>query len=566
MDLEIRAERLAIAGGTGNGMTINGTIPGPLIELYEGHEALLRVTNHLPEDSSIHWHGILLPFQVDGVPGVSFPGIAPGDTFEASFPVRQSGTYWYHSHSGLQEQSGVFGPLVVHPAKPDPFRYDRDYVVILSDWTFEDPYRVLAKLKKVSDYYNFQRRTVADFVRDVSGTGLVDTVRDRLSWGAMRMNPTDILDVTGYAYTYLLNGAHPDGNWTGLFAPGERIRLRFINGSAMTYFNVRIPDLPMTLVAADGPLVEPFEIEEFQIGVAETYDVVIEPQDRAYTIFAESMDRSGYARGTLAPREGMTAEVPALRERPLRTMVDMGMDMGMAMGTQMEKDETAAPLVAGHGGHEDAAPTHPGHRPGMRMPPSEADESRHGAMGAAGPVVARHAPGGHGPGNASVADVQRNRLGEPGAGLAEVDHRVLVYQDLRSLQPRADATKAPDREIELHLTGNMERFMWSFDGLKFSEVDGPIELQYGERVRLILVNDTMMEHPIHLHGMFMELDNGHGERMPLKHTISVKGGERLSVLVDAIEPGPWAFHCHLLYHMELGMFRVVRVNGGPGQS
>lgn len=567
-DLEIRAERLEIAGGTGSGMTINGTIPGPLIELYEGHEALLRVRNLLPEDSSIHWHGILLPFQVDGVPGVSFPGIKPGDIFEAGFPVRQNGTYWYHSHSGLQEQSGVFGPLVIHPATPDPFGYDRDYVVMLSDWTFEDPYRVLAKLKKMSDYYNFQRRTMADLVQDVADVGLIDTVRDRLSWGSMRMNPTDILDVTAYTYTYLLNGVHPAGNWTGLFEPGERVRLRFINGSAMSYFNVRIPGLPMTLVAADGPLVAPVEIDEIQIAVAETYDVVVQPRDRAYTIFAESMDRSGYARGTLAPREGMTAEVPPLRERPLRTMIDMGMDMGMGTETDMPgsmsmSGPTREEPMALHVGSDNAAPTHPGHRRGMDMSSQRSDGADHAGMENAGPVVARHGPDDHGLGNASIAEVQRNRLGEPGTGLEGVDHRVLVYQDLRGLEPRAGATKPPDREIELHLTGNMERFMWSFDGLKFSEVKGLIELQYGERVRIILVNDTMMEHPIHLHGMFMELENGHGERTPLKHTVSVRGGERLSVLVDAVEPGPWAFHCHLLYHMELGMFRVVRVNGGP---
>ncbi|RIL07253.1 MAG: copper resistance protein CopA [Proteobacteria bacterium] len=571
VDLAIRAERLAIAGGTGNGMTINGTIPGPLIELYEGHEALLRVTNHLPEDSSIHWHGILLPFRVDGVPGVSFPGIKPGDTFEARFPVRQNGTYWYHSHSGLQEQSGVYGPLVVHPATPERFEYDRDYVVMFSDWTFEDPYRVLANLKKVSDYYNFQRRTATDFVQDVADVGLVDTIRDRLSWGAMRMNPTDVLDVTGYTYTYLLNGVHPDGNWTALFEPGERIRLRFINGSAMTYFNVRIPGLPMTLVAADGPHVQPVEIDEIQIGVAETFDVVIEPQNRAYTIFAESMDRSGYARGTLAPREGMTADVPALRKRPLRTMIDMGMDMGMTMEMDMPaggKEATGHEQQpdAQHGGHENATPTHPGHRPGMEMGAKRGAGSQHAGMETAGPIVAKHGRDHHGPGNTTVAEVQRDRLGEPGTGLADVDHRVLVYRDLRSLEARAGATKPPDREIELHLTGNMERFMWSFDGVKFSEVDGPIELQYGERVRIVLVNDTMMEHPIHLHGMFMELENGHGARTPLKHTVSVKGGERLAVLVNAVEPGPWAFHCHLLYHMELGMFRVVRVNGGPEPS
>ena len=573
MDIAIRAESVEIAGGVGAGITLNGTIPGPLVELYEGHEAVLRVHNHLDVWSSIHWHGILLPFEMDGVPGVTFPGIPPGETFEARFPVRQRGTYWYHSHSGLQEQSGVYGPLVVHPAEPDPFAYDRDYVVVLSDWTFEDPHRVLAKLKKMNDYYNFQQRTVVDLARDIREAGWGATLSDRLAWGMMRMSPTDIADVSGYGYHYLLNGLHPAGNWTGIFAPGERVRLRVINASAMSFFNVRIPDLPMTVVAADGPNVAPVEVDEFQIGVAETYDVIVEPGDRAYTLFAESMDRSGYARGTLAPREGMVAPVPALRERPIRTMIDMGMDMeatggmkmpgmgesgqGAAEGMDMKGMEMGGDMagmdMAGmdHGGHgapagSPAEPSHPGHLGS--------------GMEAAGPAVAKHGPDTHGAGNLSVASVQRDRLGEPGTGLKGVGHRVLVYSDLRSTTPQPNADRPPDREVELHLTGNMERYMWSFDGVKFSEVESPIELRYGERIRLVLVNDTMMEHPIHLHGMFMELDTGAGAYRPLKHTISVKPAERVALVVDANEPGRWAFHCHLLYHMEMGMFRVVRVS------
>jgi len=575
MDLAIRADSVDIAGGVGSGITLNETIPGPLVELYEGHDAVLRVTNHLATDSSIHWHGILLPSEMDGVPGVTFPGIRPRETFEAKFPVRQRGTYWYHSHSGLQEQSGVYGPLVVHPATPDPYAYERDYVVVLSDWTFEDPHDVLAKLKKMSDYYNFQQRTVSDFARDVAAAGWQATLRDRLAWGRMRMSPTDIADITAYTYSYLMNGIHPAGNWTGIFTPGERVRLRFINAAAMTYFNVRIPGLPMTVVAADGPNVQPVEVDELQIGVAETYDVIVAPEDRSYTLFAESMDRSGYARGTLAPREGMTAEVPALRKPPLRTMVDMGMDMGgmdmnsMEMGEMnmggMEMREMDMSGMSGgamqHGSDPSAKPTHPGHM--ERMDRSEGDASPDSGMQTAGPVVAKHGPDEHGTGNTSVPRVQRNRLGEPGTGLENTGHRVLVYADLRSDRPRHGATRPPDREVELHLTGNMERYMWSFDGRKFSEVDGPIEFQYGERIRLILVNDTMMEHPIHLHGMFMELENGHGEHLPLKHTISVKPAERVSLLVDAVESGRWAFHCHLLYHMKMGMFRVVRVAGRP---
>ncbi|MFW6093654.1 MAG: copper resistance system multicopper oxidase [Pseudomonadota bacterium] len=523
LSLAIRRQSIEIAGGRGSATTLNGSVPGPLVELWQGREALLRVSNHLDEDTSLHWHGILLPFEMDGVPGVAFPGVAPGETFLAKFPVRQYGTYWYHSHSALQEQTGTYGPLIIHPEAPEPFRYERDYVVLLSDWTFENPHRVLAKLKKMSHYFNFDRRTVGDFFSEAAENGLGATVRDRLAWGGMRMSPTDIADVTGATYTYLMNGLHPAQNWTGLFRPGERIRLRFINASAMTFFNIRLPGLPMTVVQADGQNVEPVETDELQIAVAETYDVVVEPDaDRAFTLMAESMDRSGFARGTLAPRPGMAAPVPRLREAPRRTMIDMGMahDTDAGMDHDMDHDMDNA------------------------MEPS--------------PVVARHGPDQHGPGNVSVAEVQRNRLAEPGVGLGNVDHRVLTYAQLRNVVPMRDR-REPSHTFELHLTGNMERYMWSFDGKAFHEVESPIDFPYEERVRLVLVNDTMMEHPIHLHGMFMELENGQGDRLPFKHTVSVKPAERMSLLVTADEPGRWAFHCHLLYHMEMGMFRVVRV-------
>lgn len=544
MDLTIRQQTQDIAGGTSDlAMSINDSIPGPLVELYESHNAVLKVHNQLPTSSSIHWHGILLPFEMDGVPGVAFPGIDAGTTFAARFPLRQSGTYWYHSHSGLQEQSGVYGPLVIHPAEADPVSVDRDYVVMLSDWTFEDPHAVMKKLKQMSGYYNFQERIIDDFMDDIDKAGWDKTITDRLVWARMRMSPTDIADLTGYTYNYLMNGLHPAGNWTGVFTPGERVRLRVINGSAMSYFNVRIPGLRMIVVAADGQNVEPVEIDEFQIGVAETYDVVVQPsEDRAYTLFAESMDRSGYARGTLAPREGMTAAVPALRQRPLRTMVDMGMAM-----SKRKMDRPMADM--------DRASTHDA-APGM-SPTVEAGTGS--MMEPSGPIIARHGPDQHGPGNLTVAEVQRNRLGEPGTGLENVGHRVLVYTDLKRLARDFDA-RPPGRELELHLTGNMERYMWSFDGEKFSEVKGPIEFEHNERLRLIMVNDTMMEHPIHLHGMWMELENGHGSAIPRKHTISVKPSERLSVLITPEDKGRWAFHCHLLYHMEMGMFRVVRVS------
>jgi CopA family copper-resistance protein len=578
IDLFLRWQDLGMAGRTGRVIAFNGMVPGPLVRLKEGEDVTIRVHNELDEDTSLHWHGILLPFKMDGVPGVSYPGIRAGETFTYRFPVRQSGTYWYHSHTGLQEQLGHYGPLIIDPIEPEPYRYDREHVVVFSDWTFENPYEILAKLKKLSDYYNFQQRTVRGFFRDLAEDGMLPTVKDRLAWGDMRMSPTDIADITGYTYTYLVNGLAPDPGWTGLFKPGERVRLRMINAATMSYFNVRIPGLPMTVVQADGQDVQPVETDELQIAVAETYDVIVHPQEnRAFTLFAESMDRSGYGRGTLAPRPGMTAPVPDLRGHPLRTMVDMGMDMGSMEGMGgMNMDRRAPGGVARDDTMPGTAPGEMKGMSGMRMAGDDQDHAGHAVKGSdmtigeggqqcvpgmtpcTGPVISRHGPDTHGPGNTSVAWVQRNRLSEPGTGLEKVGHRVLVYTDLRRLADDFDS-RPPDREMELHLTGNMERYIWGFDGLKFSEVKGPIELNYGERLRLSMINDTMMEHPIHLHGMWMELENGHGRRIPRKHTISVKPAERLSVLISVDAPGRWAFHCHLLYHMDMGMFRVVRV-------
>ncbi len=536
IDLVVGSMDVTVGGRPSRAIAVNGQVPGPLIRLYEGEDVTIRVRNDLNEATSIHWHGIILPFDMDGVPGVAYPGIPPGETFTYHYPVRQNGTYWYHSHSGLQEQLGHFGPLVVEPSGSEPFSYDRDLVIMLSDWTFENPYKVLAKLKKMGSYYNFQKRTLEDFFHDASKNGRGATVKDRLTWGRMRMSPTDIADITAYTYTYLVNGRAPGDNWTGLFRPGERVRLRIINAATQSYFNFRIPGLPMTVVAADGQNVEPVTVAEMQLPVAETYDVIVEPEDKAYTVFAESMDRSGFARGTLAPRPGMSAAVPPLRKRPVLTMVDMGMEMpGMAMG-------------APEGGGKAMS--------GMAMK----KERPMPGMGVwYGPVVGRHGPDHHGPENSSVPTLLRNRLGEPGIGLADVGHRVFAYTDLKRLDDDFDG-RPVNREIELHLTGNMERYIWGFDGKKFSETDHPIEFNNGERLRLVMVNDTMMEHPIHLHGMWMELENGHGRRIPRKHTVSVKPAERLSVLISVDAPGRWAFHCHLLYHMDAGMFRVVRVS------
>lgn len=517
-ELHIGPIDVVIDGRRAKATGINGSVPGPLLRFREGDQVSLRVHNALGHTSSLHWHGLMLPSNMDGVPGLSFAGIKPGQYYDYHFELVQNGTYWYHSHSGLQEQTGLYGPIIIdpllEPTDADPLACDREFVILLSDWTFEDPERVFANLKKMDTYYNYQRRTLSDFVNDAKKMGLSATIDDRKMWGAMRMDATDIVDVGGATYTYLMNGLGPVDNWTGLFSPGERVRLRFINGSAMSIFNVRIPELEMTVVQADGVDIQPLTIDEFQIGTAETFDVIIRPQQRAaYTIFAESIDSSGYARGTLTADELLTAPIPDLRQRPLLTMTDMGMN---------------------HAGED----MHAMHHGGQMEVTTHAHKM--------------------GPGVASVSEMPRSRLREPGTGLADVTHRVLTYADLKGRNP-APGHRSPDRNLELHLTGNMERYMWSFDGLKFSEVDGPILVTQGERLRLILVNDTMMNHPIHLHGMFFELENGNGELNPLKHTLLVKPGERITAVINAHTPGDWAFHCHLLYHMKSGMMRTVRV-------
>ncbi|WP_375193271.1 copper resistance system multicopper oxidase [Marinobacter sp.] len=554
-DLTIARTPLTIGSQLSNQpITINGTLPAPLIRLKQGREAVMRVTNTLPEATSIHWHGLILPYQMDGVPGVSFPGIMPGETFEYRFPVEQHGTYWYHSHSGFQEQLGHYGPIIIDPAEPEPVDYDRDYVVVLSDWTFDSPASVFRNLKVAEGYYNYNQRTVGDFFHDVETMGWDGAWRKAGMWGRMRMSPRDILDVTGSEYTYLLNGSTSADNWTGLFRPGEKVRLRFINASAMTFFDVRIPGLPMTVISADGQPVQPVDTDEFRIGVAETYDVIVEPTDIAHTVFAQSQDRSGFVRGTLASRKGLEAPVPDMYPRMERGMAAMGMG-GMAMGrnggSAMNGDMPMnhGEMPKGAGG---MAMKHGQHGMGESM-----DDGALAPVPTAGRPVS-HGPENHGPGAAMVASNPQSRLDDPGPGFETVDHRVLTYSQLKSVDGWPDKRNA-EREIELHLTGNMERYMWSFDGKKFSEVDGPVRFYHGERLRLILVNDSMMDHPIHLHGMWMELETGAGEYRPRKHTISVKPGERVSALITADAPGDWAFHCHLLYHMDAGMFRVVSV-------
>ena len=513
-DLSIGETPMNFTGSTKMAQTINGSIPGPLIRWREGDTVTLRVANRLAdENTSIHWHGVVLPADMDGVPGLSFRGIRPGETFTYQFDVRQAGTYWYHSHSGFQEQRGIYGPLVIEPRGDDPIKSDREHVILLSDWTDETPERVFAKLKKQSDYYNYGKRTLGDFLRDIRKRGLGATLADREAWGNMRMNPTDLADVGGATYTHLMNGVTPNGNWTGLFKSGERVRLRFINGSAMTYFDVRIPGLKMTVVAADGQLVHPVTVDEFRIATAETFDIIVEPSGQdAFTIFAQAMDRSAYAAGTLAARDGLRAPVPAMDPRPLLSMADMGHDMGA------------------HAGHNMAGMSAPKH------PSSENDN----------PLVDMQ------------ATMPMSRLDDPGIGLRENGRRVLTYSDLGSTFPDPDG-RDPGREIELHLTGHMGKFTWSFDGIKFSDAE-PLRLTYGERLRIVLVNDTMMTHPIHLHGMWSDLENDAGDFMVRKHTIDMPPGTRRTYRVRADALGRWAYHCHLLFHMEAGMFREVRVS------
>ncbi|MFL6964831.1 copper resistance system multicopper oxidase [Pseudomonas alvandae] len=550
-DLFIGESPVNFTGNPRTAQTINGGIPGPLLRWREGDTVTLRVRNRLHDTTSIHWHGILLPANMDGVPGLSFKGIEPGGLYVYQFKVRQNGTYWYHSHSGFQEQAGVYGPLVIDAKEPEPFQYERDYVVMLTDWTDEDPTDIIRKLKKQSDYYNYNKRTVGDFIDDVGKNGWGATVADRKMWAEMKMNPTDLADVSGATYTYLMNGQAPDMNWTGLFKPGERIRLRFINGSSMSYFDVRIPGLKMTVVASDGQHVKPVSVDELRIAVAETYDVIVEPTQEAYTLFAQSMDRTGYARGTLASRAGLSAPVPPLDPRPLVTMDDMGMG-GMDHGSMAGMGEMSG---MDHNSMQGMEGMDHGQMQGMDDNAMQGMD--HGAMQGMGAMQAHPATEKDNP----LVDMQamsvKPKLDDPGMGLRNNGRKVLTYADLRSTFADPDG-REPGRTIELHLTGHMEKFAWSFNGVKFSDA-APLLLKYGERLRIVLINDTMMTHPIHLHGMWSDLEDENGQFMVRKHTIDVPPGSKRSYRVTADALGRWAYHCHLLFHMEMGMFREVRV-------
>ena len=522
--LDVGALPVNLSGRRAWAKTVNGSLPAPTLRWREGDTVTLQVNNSLHESTALHWHGILLPADMDGVLGLSFHGIAPGRSFVYRFPVRQTGTYWYHAHSSLQEAQGVYGAIVIDPREPDGIAADREHVVLLSDWSDEDPHGIQRKLLIESDIYNRHRRTVGDLLRDTKRDGWPATRADRAMWGRMRMSPTDLADVGAPTYTYLANGLAPDANWTALFTRGERVRLRFVNGSAMTYFDVRIPGLKMTVVAADGQRVHPVTVDEFRIAVAETLDVIVEPQDQPYTIFAQATDRGGYARATLAPRYGLSAPVPALDPRPLLTMADMGMDHGA--GHDMSKMDHAMPGMD-HGMANMPGMAHD--KPAVKSPWVD--------MRATSPSKAQD---------------------DPGVGLRGNGRRVLTLADLRSDFADPDG-REPGRTLELRLTGSMERYAWGFDGVPYSESQ-PLRFNYGERLRIVLVNDTMMEHPIHLHGMWSDVEDEDGEFRVRRHTVTVPPGHSRSYRVRADALGRWAYHCHMLLHMELGMFREVRVD------
>lgn len=562
-DLSIGYQRVNYTGDDSVATAVNGSVPAPTLRWKQGQEVTLRVKNNLAEDSSIHWHGIILPSEMDGVPGLSFDGIKPGETFEYKFKIQQSGTYWYHSHSGHQEQLGLYGAIVIEPEHHDPVHYDREFTILLSDWSDDSPHHIYRTLKKEAHFYNNNLRTSGDLFGEIKQKGLQKTWSDRSMWNTMRMSDRDISDVTGYTYTFLMNGNNPATGWTGIFNPGEKIRLRFINGAAMTFFDVRIPNLKMTVVAADGQNIQPVTVDDFRIGTAETYDVIVEPHgDMAYTIFAQAIDRSGYARGTLTPHPDLQAPIPTMDPSPILTHIDMGMDHA-AMNHR--NDEHTTVLNHTHDNHN--AVTHDSHN--LPQSNNHTDHSQHSGVnqhtlmvniGRGSDKAIQHTVTEFGLQVDMRAEMPQYRLDDPGIGLREhqqkYGRKVLTYADLRNLNMTKDQ-REPTREIELHLTSNMQRYMWSINGISFADAE-PLELIYGERVRITLVNDTMMNHPIHLHGMWSDLETGDGMYIPRKHTVIVQPGAKISYLVTVDARGRWAYHCHLLYHM-MGMFREVLV-------
>lgn len=559
--LNIGHKAVNFTGRPKQAVAVNGSVPSPVLRWKEGDRLTLDVSNHLAHDSSIHWHGIILPTEMDGVPGLSFAGIKPGETFRYQFKVNQSGTYWYHSHSGFQEQQGMYGAIIIDPQQPAPYSFDREHVVVLSDWSDEDPLDVYANLKKMPHIYNIDERTLSDLARDVDKKGLVDALNQRAMWNNMRMSDTDLSDVTGRTYTFLMNGETPASGWVGQFKRGEKILLRLINAAAMTFFDIRIPGLKMTVVAADGQYVQPVTVDEFRIGVAETYDVIVEPSsEQAYTLFCQAIDRSGYARGTLTPDPALIPKVPEMDESPVLTHADMGMSHGISSG----KDKSACTSEHAAMGHCEMSAQAPdgctAEHAAMGHCELSTNKEQQFATGQAGYGTASRPSFDlikRGPHIDMLAQGARYRLDDPGVGLRNNGRRVLTYADLFNLSKTPDP-REPDREIELHLTGNMSRYMWSINGVKYSDAE-PILMKYGERVRITLVNNTMMNHPMHLHGVWSDLETGDGRYIPRKHTVIVQPGSMISYLVTADAVGKWAYHCHLLYHMP-SMFREVHIS------
>lgn len=569
-EYNLTVDRVTIDTGdfTRQGVGYNGASPGPVLRFKEGEDVVINVTNNLSEMTSIHWHGLILPYQQDGVPNISYPGIKPGETFTYRFPIVQSGTYWFHSHSTFQEPDGAYGAIVIEPKGREPFRYDREYVVQLTDAHPHSGSRIMRNLKLMPDYYNRKQRTIGDFFKDAEKMGFDAALRDRLDWGDMRMLPNDIEDVQGF--TPLINGKSAAQNWTGVFEPGERIRLRFINSSAMAYFDIRIPGLKMTVVQADGNNVQPVNVDEFRIAVAETYDVIVRPEeDKAFTIFAESMGRTAYGRGTLAPRMGMEADVPEMRKDPVLTMADMGMahgDHGSMDHSTMGQDAAATHTMPD--GTVMQGDSHAGHQmPATHAMPDGSVMQGDSHAGHQMPVTHTMPDGSAMQGDSHAGHAMSKEVDSfyaAGSGLtpaAANGGKFLSYNDLRAQKPLYEDREAT-REIELRLTGNMERYIWSLNGVKFSDAE-PIVLQYGERVRFKFVNETMMTHPMHLHGMWSIIDTGKGKWDPVKHVVSVSPGTTVYMETEVDAPGQWAFHCHLAYHADSGMFRKVVVEGGP---
>jgi len=561
-DLTIAEQTVNITGKPVERITVNGKFVAPLLEFEEGDEAVIRVHNKLKnQDSSIHWHGLLLPGIMDGVPGFNkFNGIAPNKTYEYKFKVRQNGTYWYHSHSKGQEQDGLYGAFVIYPKDKTPLtaaeKTDKDYVVLLSDFHNSTSDQIMKNLKKEADYYQNRRETVFDVLKQVKRDGLKATWQDRSMWNQMRMLKTDMSDVTGY--TFLMNGKTPQQNWTGNFKAGEKVRLRFINASAMSFFDVRIPNLKMTVVSADGQPVKPVPVDEFRIGTAETYDVIVEPKQAHYQIEAESIDRTGFSVGTLHEESSPAVkqiEMPKSRPRALLTMEDMGMSHDMSSMKDMNHDHGSS-----SGMNHDMS--------SMPNKTSE-DHSMHGMnhdmssmKGMDHDMSSMKGMDHDMPMNSATVKAASDKNDNTVFGWANAStpegNKALQYSDLQSLDPQKD-TRAAEREIEIRLGGNMERYIWTINGKKFNEAD-PLVVKYGERIRLKFVNDSMMAHPMHLHGMFMQLENGQDpSNMPNKHTVIVPPGKTITTLLTADELGEWAIHCHLLYHMSAGMMNKLIV-------